>query len=368
LYRDDVADGRVRFTLLHELGHHLIWDVDPQLLDLIDSMAGDRSDPAEVEERVCHRFAATLLVSDKLLDHVLGDAEPDVSHIEVLRQLSPASWQAVAVRVAQRMRAAGAVILLRSPGRVAFAATSPELYGFWPAGSRVAPGGPLAHAFQRADHNARDIFAWDQPGQRRLWCSVRPVHQRLAIAVLSAEPFGQFGHDPTLDSAGAAACWMAGDPDARPDDPLAVGGLVGDALEDTTSMARRPDTSPQPPPAPSPPRPRVPAAGGLGQVQALLRPGSLTVLAALPGHGASALALGLAADMARDHGTRVGLACLELSDQEVSLRLMAASALVDLQRLRTGRLREVDWRRLVHSLGGLADLPITFLPSQRVFP
>jgi hypothetical protein len=364
LYRDDVAPGRVRFTLLHELGHHLIWDVDPQLLSLIDAIAGDRSDPARLEERVCHRFASTLLVSDKLLDHVLSGSDPDVSHVEVLGQLSPASWQAVAVRVAQRMRAPGAVILLRSPGRVAFAATSPELYGFWPAGSRIAPGGPLARAFQRADHNARDIFAWDQPGQQRLWCSVRPVHPRLAIAVLSAEPFGQLSQDPSWHSAGAAAPWMASDSDAQLDDPLAVGSLVGDALEDTTSIARRPDASP-PPPAPAPPRPRLPATGGLGKVRALLRPGTLTVLAALPGHGASVLALGLAADLAREQGTRVGLACLELSEQEVGLRLMAARASVDLQRLRTGVLREIDWRRLLYSLGGLADLPISFLPTQR---
>src|SRR4029450_1747444 len=77
LDRDDVAPGRVRFTLLHELGHPLIWDADAQLLDLIDAIAGDQGDPAQVEERVCHRFAATLLVSDKLLDAALRDAAPD---------------------------------------------------------------------------------------------------------------------------------------------------------------------------------------------------------------------------------------------------------------------------------------------------
>jgi DnaB-like helicase C terminal domain/IrrE N-terminal-like domain len=364
LYRDDVAAGRVRFTMLHELGHHLIWDVDPQLLDLIDRIAGDQSDPIEVEERICHRFASTLLVSDKLLDHVLGDAEPDVSTVQALRQLSPASWQAVAVRVAQRMRAPGAVILLRSPGRVAFAATSPTLHAYWPAGSRVAPGGPLAHAFHRAHHNAPDIFAWEQTGQQHLWCSVRPVHQRLAVAVLSARPFGHLRHDPIPVPADAAAPWMGRDPDAGLDDPLPLSGLVGDALEDTMILARQPVASRQSPPIPAPPKPRVPVAGGLGEVRGLLRPGSLTVLAALPGHGASALALGLAVEMARDHGARVGLLSLEMSEPEVGLRLMAASASVDLQRLRTGSLQDGDWHRLLHSLGRLAELPITFLSTR----
>jgi Zn-dependent peptidase ImmA (M78 family) len=72
----DVPIERVRFTLLHGLAHHLIRAVDPDLYDQIDKAAGALGDPAEVEERVCQRFTVTLLVSDKLLDHVIGDAHP----------------------------------------------------------------------------------------------------------------------------------------------------------------------------------------------------------------------------------------------------------------------------------------------------
>lgn len=175
-YRIDVAAERVRFTLLHELGHYLIDAIDSALYDLIDALAGSVGDPAQIEERICQRFAATLLVSDKLLDHVVGGAHPTAAHIQALRRLSPASWQAVAVRVAQRLPGPGAVVLLRSPGRLAFAATSPNLYGSWPANSCVAPGGALDRVFHQAAFNEQDAFAWNLPGARPLWCSTRKLH------------------------------------------------------------------------------------------------------------------------------------------------------------------------------------------------
>jgi replicative DNA helicase len=99
-------------------------------------------------------------------------------------------------------------------------------------------------------------------------------------------------------------------------------------------------------------------------VRAALRPRSLTVLASRPSHGKSALTLGLATDMARTHQTQVALACLEMSKHEVAMRLMAATASVDLQRLRTGRLRDSDWVRLTRHLGILADLNVSFIDTQ----
>jgi len=172
-YRDDVPAERVRFTLLHELAHHLICELDPDLYDQIDKVAGASGDPAEVEERVCQRFAATLLLSDKLLDHVIGDAHPTAAHVQALRRLSPASWQAVAVRVAQRLPAPGAVVLVRSPGRVAFVATSPELPGLWPANSRVAPAGCSTVRCTTPRPTSKTPSPGTVPGPER--CGARPA-------------------------------------------------------------------------------------------------------------------------------------------------------------------------------------------------
>jgi hypothetical protein len=362
LYRDDVSTERVRFTLLHELGHHLICAVDPSLYDQIDAVAGASGDPAEVEERVCQRFAATLLISDKLLDHVIGAAHPTVAHVQALRRLSPASWQAVAVRVAQRLPAPGAVVLVRSPGRVAFVATSPELYGMWLAHSRVAPGGVLDRALHQAAYNVPDIFAWDRPGARSLWCSARPVHSGLAVAIMSTRQVPAADHDPTPAEVSAVLPAVVRQPDAEFDDPVPVGELLEGTLEQPAGAAVGLGTPHDTTPAVAPDGPGRPMS--LEQVRAALRPRSLTVLASRPSHGKSALALGLAADMARTRGTRVALACLEMSNNEVARRLVAATASVDQHRLRTGRLDDSDWARLTRHLGALADLNITFIPTR----
>jgi replicative DNA helicase len=65
--------------------------------------------------------------------------------------------------------------------------------------------------------------------------------------------------------------------------------------------------------------------------------------------------------MARTDQAQVALACLEMSKPEVAMRLMAATASVDLQRLRTGRLGDSDWVRLTRHLGILADLNVVFI-------
>src|SRR6266511_1420735 len=276
-----------------------------------------------------------------------------------LRRLSPASWQAVAIRVAQRLPTSGAVVLVRSPGRVGFVATSPELYGVWPANSRVAPGGVLDRALHHAAYNVRDTFAWGRPGAQPLWCSTRLVHSGLAVAVMSTRRVHRADHDPTPAEVTPVIPALVRQPDADLDDPVPAGELLHDALKQPASAAVGHSAPRDPPTVAAPVRQRLPVS--LEQVRAALRPRSLTVLASRPSHGKSALALGLATDMAWTHGTRVALACTELSVNEVALRLMAATANVDLQRLRTGRLDDSDWDRLTRSLGGLADLNVTLI-------
>ncbi len=362
VYRIDVAAERVRFTLLHELGHYLIDAIDPGLYDLIDALAGSVGDPAEIEERICQRFAATLLISDKLLDHVVGSAHPTAAHIHALRRLSPASWQAVAVRVAQRLSGQGAIVLIRSPGRVAFVATSPKLHGTWPANSRVAPGGPLDRALQQAASNVQDTFAWNLPGARPLWCSTRKVHSDLAVAVMSTQQV-TVANDlgAVADSSTSASAW---EPAFGFDDPVRISGLLDDVFQRPATRIPQRTVPPEPSSPRTPDRSRAPRPITLDEVRAALRRGSLTVIASRPGHGKSALTLGLALDMACTRGARVALACLEMTNDEVAMRLTAASASVDLSRLRAGRLADADWTRLTRSLGRFAFAPVTFIPTR----
>jgi replicative DNA helicase len=65
----------------------------------------------------------------------------------------------------------------------------------------------------------------------------------------------------------------------------------------------------------------------------------LIILAGRPSTGKTALALDIARRSAIQHGTSVGIFSLEMSDQQLVDRMLAAEAGVDSWRLRTGKLR-----------------------------
>jgi replicative DNA helicase len=74
--------------------------------------------------------------------------------------------------------------------------------------------------------------------------------------------------------------------------------------------------------------------------------------------GKSAFALGMAANLGLHHGIPVAVFTLEMSKLEVAQRLMCAEGRVELQRLRTGRLTNDDWPRLVKACDALTKAPI----------
>ncbi len=88
------------------------------------------------------------------------------------------------------------------------------------------------------------------------------------------------------------------------------------------------------------------------------QPGNLIIVAARPSMGKSALALGVAANVAVRHSTPVALFTLEMSKAEVTQRLMCSEGKVESQRLRTGKLAADDWPRLTAACDKLAKAPI----------
>src|SRR5204863_6023950 len=94
------------------------------------------------------------------------------------------------------------------------------------------------------------------------------------------------------------------------------------------------------------------------QMTSGLQPGNLVIIAGRPAMGKSAFALGIASNLALHHGIPVGVFTLEMSKVEVAQRLMCAEARVELQRLRTGRLTNDDWPRLVKACDVLTKAPV----------
>ena len=76
-----------------------------------------------------------------------------------------------------------------------------------------------------------------------------------------------------------------------------------------------------------------------------LNKSDLILLAARPGMGKTSLALNVALNVAKGGGT-VAVFSLEMSREQLAMRLLSSEALVENNRLRTGLLRETDWEKI----------------------
>lgn len=86
----------------------------------------------------------------------------------------------------------------------------------------------------------------------------------------------------------------------------------------------------------------------------------LIIVAGRPSSGKTSFALSVAANAAmhRSKPTPVGIFSLEMSLQQLVMRLLCAEARVDAHAVRTGRLPEDDWKRLSIGAGRLAKAKV----------
>jgi replicative DNA helicase len=89
-----------------------------------------------------------------------------------------------------------------------------------------------------------------------------------------------------------------------------------------------------------------------------LHPGQMVVIAARPAIGKSTLALDLARAAAIKHRLTTAMFSLEMSRNEITMRLLSAEARVPLQAMRTGQLGEDDWTRLARRMSEVVDAPL----------
>ncbi|MEK6565114.1 MAG: replicative DNA helicase, partial [Bacteroidota bacterium] len=79
----------------------------------------------------------------------------------------------------------------------------------------------------------------------------------------------------------------------------------------------------------------------------------LIIVAGRPSQGKTALILSIARNASVLHDKSIGFFSLEMSNQQLVMRLICAEARVDAQKVRTGRLPEDEWRKLSTSVGRL---------------
>lgn len=89
-----------------------------------------------------------------------------------------------------------------------------------------------------------------------------------------------------------------------------------------------------------------------------LNKSDLIVLAARPAMGKSAFAINMAVNACRSSNKDVALFSLEMGKEQLALRMLSSVGLVDNSLLRSGKLENSEWERLVGATDILSKLPI----------
>lgn len=89
-----------------------------------------------------------------------------------------------------------------------------------------------------------------------------------------------------------------------------------------------------------------------------LQPSDLIILAARPSMGKTALALNMARNAAVEEGVPTAVFSLEMSKEQLSLRLLCSEARIDSSKVRSGFLSKEDWENLTQAASVLSEAPI----------
>ncbi len=96
----------------------------------------------------------------------------------------------------------------------------------------------------------------------------------------------------------------------------------------------------------------------LDEMTSGLQPSDLIIVAARPSMGKTSLCLNIAQHVGTKTDMTVGIFSLEMSKEQLFLRLLTGEARIDAHRLRGGFLGEKDWGRLSTAIGTLSEAKI----------
>src|SRR5438132_10717896 len=100
---------------------------------------------------------------------------------------------------------------------------------------------------------------------------------------------------------------------------------------------------------------------GLSQLDALLggfQPSDLIILAARPTVGKSSLAMNIAQHAAGREGKKVGIFSLEMSKEQIALRLLSAESGINPRPLQSGFVDETDWTKIAQVMNEMHSAPM----------
>jgi replicative DNA helicase len=104
----------------------------------------------------------------------------------------------------------------------------------------------------------------------------------------------------------------------------------------------------------------------LDRITSGLQAGDLIVLASAPSMGKTSLALNIAEYIAWHEGLPVAIFSAEMNEQQLSTRITGSIGRINQSRLRTGRLTDDEWLRLVETIEKLRSVPLHIDKSSRL--
>jgi replicative DNA helicase len=89
-----------------------------------------------------------------------------------------------------------------------------------------------------------------------------------------------------------------------------------------------------------------------------LNRGNLIIIAGRPGMGKTSFALNVASHVAIREKKTVGIFSLEMSQQELALRILCGEADISFSRLRSNRVSQKEWTRIIQTVRTIGDSPL----------
>ncbi|MDP1876641.1 MAG: replicative DNA helicase [Actinomycetota bacterium] len=132
------------------------------------------------------------------------------------------------------------------------------------------------------------------------------------------------------------------------EDYAPLSALMGDALNEIEAISNRGGEM-------------VGVPTGFTDLDALtngLHPGQLVIVAARPAIGKSTLGLDIARSASIRHGLSSVIFSLEMSRNEIVMRLLSAEAQVPMHHMRAGTMSDTDWTKLVGKMGTVSEAPL----------
>jgi replicative DNA helicase len=89
-----------------------------------------------------------------------------------------------------------------------------------------------------------------------------------------------------------------------------------------------------------------------------LNRGNLIIIAGRPGMGKTSFALNVAQHVAIRERRTVGIFSLEMSQQELALRILCSESDISFARLRAGRVSQKEWTKIMQTVRSVGDAPL----------